>query len=389
LIAKNKILIYLLFLLLILCNIQILNGESILIKSENDIEKYEYYNYKNMTELLLELYYNNSDIMHLESLDKTYEKRDIWLVKISDNVSIDEDEPGVLLMAAHHGNEKPSFEVIIHFIKYIIENYRKNNTDNDNDGKINEDIIDGLDNDLDGLVDEDPSEDRVREVVNNTQIYLMPMVSPDGVEANSRKNCAPNYGLFDLKDEITSYGVNLNRNYGFKWNYQFLFPFRFHITNILDFSFNYRGPYPFSENESRAVKNMVEKSNISISLSYHSYLEAIFYPWTHTSLKAPHEDLFISIGKNMTKINKYRLLINGFRNKSYIIPRLGGNLGTSENWLYGVHGIIAFTVELCKTRAPTDPEIVYDYLHKHVGVNLYVCERSWTIEEEKEIAFAK
>ena len=79
----------------------------------------------------MELYNNNSDIMHLESLDKTYEKRDIWFVKLSDNVSVDEDEPGVLLMGAHHGNEKPSFEVLIYFIKHIIDNYRKKNTDND------------------------------------------------------------------------------------------------------------------------------------------------------------------------------------------------------------------------------------------------------------------
>jgi len=386
---KNKILIIFTFIMLIFCNIPILDSSSVEFKSLKENEEYEYYNYQNMSELLLDLYINNSDIMHLESLDKTYEKRDIWLVKFSDNASIDEQEPGVLLMAAHHGNEKPSFEVLIYFIKHVINNYRKPNTDDDNDGEINEDIIDGFDNDQDGLIDEDPSEDRVREVVNKTQIFILPMVSPDGVEANSRKNCAPNYGMFDLRDKITSYGVNLNRNYGFKWNYQFLFPLRYHITNIWDRSFNYRGPYPFSENESRAVKNLVEKSNISISLSYHSYMEAIFYPWTHTSMKTPHEDLFISIGKNMTRINKYALLINGFRNKSYIIPRLGGNLGTSENWLYGLHGIIAYTVELCKTRAPKDPKIVFDYLHKHVGVNLYVCERSWTIEEEKEKLIAK
>jgi len=382
-----KLIIIFVIFFLICFNNPIING--INVKSNYIQERYQYYNYQNMTNLLMELYNNNSDIMHLESLDKTYEKRDIWFVKLSDNVSVDEDEPGVLLMGAHHGNEKPSFEVLIYFIKHIIDNYRKKNTDNDNDGEINEDIIDGFDNDLDGLVDEDPSEDRIREVVNNTQIFLIPMVSPDGVEANTRKNCAPNYGLFDLGKEITSYGVNLNRNYGFKWHYQFLFPFRYHITNIIDSSFNYRGPWPFSENESRAVKSLVEKSNISISLSYHSYLEAIFFPWTHTSLKTPHEELFISVGKNMTKINKYRLLINGFRNRSYIIPRLGGNLGTSENWLYGVHEIIAYTVELCKTRAPTDPEIVYDYLVKHVGVNLYVCERSWTIEDEKTIALKK
>ncbi len=361
----------------------ILPTNAINLNQEN--AEFKYHSYQEMTDLLKTLESQNPDIMKLESLGKTYEGRDIWLVKLSDNVNADENEPGVLLMGAHHGNEKPSYEVLIYFIQHIVENYDKKNTDND--GILNEDIIDGFDNDQDGLIDEDPSEKRVSEVVNKTQIYIIPMVSPDGVEANSRKNCAPNYGPFGLRNEITSYGVNLNRNYGYKWNYQFLFPFRFHLYNIWDKSFNYRGEKPFSENETRAVKNLVEKSNISISLSYHTYSEVMLYPWMHTSRDTPHEKIFISVGENMSRINKYELLTHGWRNRSYIIPRLGGTLGTSENWLYGEHEIVSFTMELCKTRAPTDPEIVYDYLLKHIGVNLYVCERSWTIEEEKTRIF--
>jgi hypothetical protein len=89
--------------------------------------------------------------------------------------------------------------------------------------------------------------------------------------------------------------------------------------------------------------------------------------------------LFISIGENITNINGYYLYLGG----NYVIPRYGWTLGTSENWLYGERGIIAFTIELCETRAPTDPQIVEDYCMTHVGVNLYLCERSWNIEWEK------
>jgi carboxypeptidase T len=340
-------------------------------------EPYEYYNYQDMTDLLFNLANNNSRIMHLESLETSYEGRDIWLVKLSDNVDENEDEPNVLLMGAHHGNEKPSFEVLIYFIKHVVEYYYKENTDDDQDGLINEDIIDGLDNDEDGLVDEDPSEDRVRDVINNTQIFLIPMVSPDGVEANTRKNCAPNFGPFGNSNEITSYGVNINRNYGYDWILYYLFPFRFHFfMNAWDLSSNYRGPYPYSENETRAVKKLVEANNFKISLSYHSYSEIILFPWCHTTQKTPDEDLFLSIGENISRIDKYRLIPGS----DYLIPRLGGNLGTSENWLYGEHGIIAFTMELCKRRAPTNPAVVFDTCFKHVGVNLYVCERAPTVE---------
>jgi carboxypeptidase T len=371
-------LIILAFILLVLCS---LNVNSITNKnlefSNNQIEEYVYYNYEKMYDLLFDLEKNYSEIMSLTSIGKTYQGRDILLVKISDNVNINEDEPKVLFMGAHHGNEKPSYEILIYFIKYVLETYEIENSNNTPERLLNEDLIYNLDNQAEGLVDKDLSVKRVREIVNNTEIFIIPMVNPDGVEANSRKNCVPNHGPFGLNKEITSYGVNLNRNYGYDWILYKLFPFRFNFfINAVDSSFNYRGPYPFSENETKAIKNFVESQEIKISLSYHTYGEVIFYPWCHTTKQAPDEELYISIGENISKINKYRLIIGS----TPIIPRLGGTLGTSENWLYGSQGIIAYTIELCKIRAPKDPNVVSELCNNHVGVNLYVCEIALNIE---------
>ena len=186
--------------------------------------------------------------------------------------------------------------------------------------------------------------------------------------------------VLGFKDEITSYGVNLNRNYGYDWILYYIFPFHFHFfINAVDSSFNYRGPRPFSESETIAVKYLVENQNLSIGLSYHSYSEVMFYPWYHTSKKTPHEDIFLSIGENMSNINKYYLYTGG----DYIIPRLGGTLGTFENWAYGKHNILSFTMELCRSRIPTNPNIVLDACIKHVGVNLYLCERAQGLNIEK------
>jgi hypothetical protein len=351
------------------------------LKIQNDV--YQYFSYDTMTDLLIELEKNNSEVMSLNSIGTTYEGRDIWMVKLSDNVESNEDEPGILLIGSHHGNEWPSFEILIYFIRHMVELYYKVNTDDDLDGQLNEDPIDGFDNDDDGSTDEDPSEDRVRDSLNNTQIFLIPMLNPDGVEygdSGSRKNRVPNHGPFGFRDEVTSYGVNLNRNYGFDWILYYLFPIHFHILiNLMDASFNYRGPSPFSENETRAVKSLVENQNICLSVSFHSYSEIIFYPWYHTSKKTPHEDTFISIGENMSKINKYRLLIGG----DYIIPKIGGTLGTYENWAYGAHNILAFNIELCRSRIPTNTNIVLDTCLKHAGVGLYLSERAQTLDIEK------
>ena len=352
-------------------------------------ENYHYFTYQEMTDLLHDLEDEYSDIMKLESIGKTYQGRDIWMVKLSDNVDENEDEPGVLLMGAHHGNEKPSFETVIFFIQHMVHNYSKINTDDDGDGQINEDPIDGINNDGDGLTDEDPSEDRVREVIDNTQIFCIPMVNPDGVEADTRKNCAPNYGPYGQSNEITSYGVDLNRNYGFRWFFPYLLKENYHLEWLIDDSSGiYRGERPFSENESQAVKNFVETKDISISLSYHDYGEWMIFPWMHSSRRVLHERLFRSIGENMSRINKYELKIYGqYGTQEYLIPRFTGTIGSSENWLYAKRRIIAYTVELCPNRAPTNPYIVYSACYRHVGVNLYVCERSWTVEEEKVTSF--
>lgn len=239
-----------------------------------------YHTYDEMEELLIELEKEHPDIFHLSSMGKTYQGRDIWMLKISDNVGIDEDEPEVLLMGAHHGNEKPSFEILIFFIEHIANNYGKELTDDDGDGYINEDPIDGVDNDNDGLIDEDPSEERARDVVNNTEIYIVPMVNPDGVEANTRKNQAPNYGPLGFFPIITSYGVDLNRNYDYKWFRWFLKPWKYwrYTSQFNTKSSIYRGEKPFCENETIAVRELVNQHGFILSISYHTYGELILYP---------------------------------------------------------------------------------------------------------------
>jgi carboxypeptidase T len=314
------------------------------------LEAYHYHTYQEMTDELHALQANHSAIMSLTSLGKTYEGRDIWMVKLSDHVEQEENEPGVLFMGVHHGNEKPGYEVCLFFIKYMVEHYDNSSTP------------------------------EVREAFNTTQIYLIPMVNPDGVEVNTRKNCAPNHGSFGYSKSITSYGVNLNRNYDDPWYLAYVFPFAYSLPFILsDSSFNYRGPYPFSENETKAVKAFAESHNISISISYHTYGEFIVYPWMHTTKQTPDEPLFRSVGENISAINQYELFVK----EDHLIPRYGGTLGSSENWFYRARGTIAFTVELCTERAPTDPTIMYNVCMTETAVHLYLCQRAQTIAAEK------
>jgi carboxypeptidase T len=314
------------------------------------LEVYHYHTYQEMTDELHTLQTNHPNIVSLTSIGKTYEGRDIWMVKLSDNVTSEENEPGVLFMGAHHGNEKPGYEVCLFFINYMVEHYDNISTPD------------------------------VRNAFDTTQIYLIPMVNPDGVEANTRKNCAPNHGPFGYSKTVTSIGVNLNRNYEDPWYLAYIFPFAYALPIILpDSSFNYRGPFPFSENETQAVKTFAETHNISISISYHSYGQFIIYPWMHTSKQTPDEPLFRSIGENISLINDYTLYIK----TDHLIPRFGGTLGSSENWLYRARGILAYTIEVCNERAPSNPTVMLNLCTTQTAVHLYLCQRAQTIVSEK------
>ncbi len=310
-------------------------------------ESYQYHTYQTLTTELQSLQENYSSLMSVTSIGKTYEGRDLWMVKLSDHADVEEDEPGVLFMAAHHGNEWPGVEICLFFIRYMLGN---------------------------------SSLPEVREILNTTQIYLIPMVNPDGVTADTRKNCAPNHGPFGKKSTVTSYGVNLNRNYEDPWYLSYIFPLRYNLPMILpDASFNYRGPYPFSENETKAVRDFAKSHNFSISISYHSYGEFIIYPWMHTTKQTPDEMLFRSVGENISLINGYRLFVKNDR----LIPLYGGTLGSSENWLYREKGALAFTVEVGTDRRPTIPQEMYNLCMTQTTVQLYLCQRAQTIESEK------
>jgi succinylglutamate desuccinylase len=263
-------------------------------------------------------------------------------VKLSDNVSQQENEPEVLFTGAHHGNERPGYEILIYFIQYMANNYHNLST--------------------------------VREAIDTTQIYIIPMVNPDGVEAGTRKNQEPNHGWFGYRRVVTSVGVDLNRNYEGKWFLLFLRP-RFYrsSTSFFDESEVYRGPRPFSENETQAVRQFVDTHNITISIDYHTYGELILYPWGYTVIPPRDWRVFNSIGENISQLDNYTL-----EQSIVLYPTLGDIC----DWMYATHHILAYTIELGKSYAPNDPAVLHQMSVEHTKINLYVCQRARTLTEK-------
>jgi hypothetical protein len=141
-------------------------------------------------------------------------------------------------------------------------------------------------------------------------------------------------------------------------------------TSYHDSSEVYRGEHPFSENETTAIKGFIDTHTITICLTYHTSGELVLYPWGYTTLPVKDQPVFVSIGENITHINNYTLSPS---------IELYPTLGDACDWLYARHDVLAFTIELGKTQAPNDPEILEEICTTHANVNLYVCQRAETL----------
>lgn len=116
----------------------------------------DYHNYDAMTSELQRLADAYPDIVSLESAGKSVKGRELWLVKISDNPVQDESEPKLLYIANMHGDEVVGREMMIYLIRQLATEYE--------------------------------SSSRIHNLVNNSQIYIMPSMNPDGFEARTRYN---------------------------------------------------------------------------------------------------------------------------------------------------------------------------------------------------------
>ena len=186
------------------------------------------------------------------------------------------DRPDVMIVGNHHAREWMSYEVPMMVLETIAHYYNQPPTDNDGDGHLDEDPwgdADGdgqLDDDGDCLslaeefqdsngdgdkcnagdlgVDEDFSEQKwITDLINQREIYLIPLLNTDGVRYDHevwvadncdggeawengcatsgwRKNLRDNTvtgvtPIPDLDEEVdpSCDGVDLNRNYQYEW----------------------------------------------------------------------------------------------------------------------------------------------------------------------------
>lgn len=284
----------------------------------------------------------------------SYEGRTIWALKISDNVATDEDEPEVLFDSLTHAREHLTVEMDLHLIHLLTDNYRTN------PASIHTQL-----------------EQRVTDIVNGLEIWVVPMLNPDGGEwdiadplggfRNWRRNRQPvGAGVVP--------GIDLNRNYGYRWGCC-------GGSTGRPGSLYYRGAQPWQAVETAAMRDFVlsrivgGRQQIRAAISWHAFNEQVMWPFGYTTADLPPQmsgdDLasFRAIAQGIAGLNGYTAQQ---LSDLYIVD------GGSIDWLYGEQRIFAFVIEMY----PTD--------NSHVG-GFYppqaVIERETTRNDEALLYF--
>jgi len=125
-------------------------------------------------------------------------------------------------------------------------------------------------------------------LLQHTCMLFLPIINYDGyiainhayVKTGVMQEIRKNQNAYTAQGacDKTSIGVDLNRNYGFKWGNDDAGSSG--EANVC--GFNYRGPKAFSEPETAAVKAFVERwHNIKIALNLHTYDNTLNNPFNY------------------------------------------------------------------------------------------------------------
>ena len=225
------------------------------------------------------------------SVGDSWEGRDLWVFKISDNVNTDEDEPEIFYNALIHAREPASMTWQLHYAGWLCQNYGS-----------------------------DPT---ATEIVDDRELFFLPVFNPDGYEYNRQTN--PSGGGMWRKNRRNNgggvYGVDLNRNWGYQWGYDN------NGSSPYTGDETYRGPSAFSEPETQAVRQFINSREFQFVVNAHTYGDYVLYPWGYDDIYTPDQWLFSVIGDSASALTGY---LNGTA-----WELLYNTNGDSNDWQYG------------------------------------------------------
>jgi Zinc carboxypeptidase/PKD domain len=238
-----------------------------------------YRTYAEVAAELQQIVTDNATLAKRFTIGESANGKMLYALKISDNVGDDEAEPALLYDFTIHGDEAIGTEVAFGFIYELLDNY-------------------GSDPAMTALVD-------------NNEIWLIPVMNPDGYTA-FRGN---------------GNGVDMNRDYPFWWE-----------------GFGAWTPQP----EIAATMDLAAAIRPVFSVSYHGGAELVNYTWDSIFTRSPEDDL----ERYMSHVYQGATTYSVTNGADWYIAD-----GTTEDWYHGALGTLSVIVEISYNKMPPAAQI--------------------------------
>lgn len=238
------------------------------------------------------------DLAEVVDIGDTVRGRDIFALRIT-GPNFEPTRPGLLIHGGQHAREWITVSANCYIADTLIRQY-----------------------------DTDPY---IKDLVDTREWWIIPVMNPDGYEYTWT-----NYRLW-RKNRRSSYGVDLNRNWGYHWGG----PGSSDSTNRE----TYRGDAPFSEPETQAMRDLcLDHPNIVGHIDIHSYSQLILYPWGWTRYLPPYNDTFDAISSEMDQ--RIEALYGTIWRYGPVYTTIYPASGVSSDWTFGDRRIWGFAFEL-------------------------------------------
>jgi hypothetical protein len=286
--------------------------------------KQQYKSYEQTCDFLKECMRNHPNLIKIKSIGKTHEDRDIMLATVTLNVENSSLKPALLYTGTIHAREWIGNELAIAFIDYLLNNYDKN--------------------------------PRILETLTKNTLYIVPCLNPDGFEYSNSHFSFWRKNRRDNGDG--TFGVDLNRNFSIGYQKS-----KNTSSNV------YSGPEPFSEPETRAMKEFVDNhENITVALDYHSQGN-VFFPAHKFNHEAEIEGT--DLNALCANMNHYIHRVTGRRYGIHRGKPPTKLISGSGREYYYSKGIISAVVEVGTRNIPDFMQNMKESINENIPALLY------------------
>lgn len=261
-------------------------------------------------------------LISLQRLGKTHLGREILAIRIAKGKNL-RNRPAILLTGSHHASEMTSTEHCYRIIYALLKYPKKYAT-----------------------------------MLANHTIWVVPLVNPDGAfffwNVSTKMGRKNGYLAAGQDEDSLDRGVDLNRNYPFRWNSG-----NPKASSDKPDNFYYRGPSAGSEPETQAMIRLARREHFVYAISFHSKAGRLLFPYTIDDVENPEPDYARELAFRLASRVDGEEMRRGFK----AVRNLYSVDGTDQDYYYHEHGTLAYIFETNYENC--EYELVHEYMNAY------------------------